>query len=73
MEKLLGIDLPEGPFDTLAGFVVDKLGHMPEVGDEIQREDFVLKVAAMDGRRIEWLTVSQAPRDELEELTEPEE
>lgn len=73
VEKLLGIDLPEGPFDTLAGFVVDKLGHMPEVGDEIQWEDFVLKVAAMDGRRIEWLTVSQAPRDELEELTEPEE
>lgn len=68
--KLLGTELPEGPFDTLAGFVVDELGHMPKIGDEIHWGGFVLTVAAMDGRRIEWLMVSQAPPDELDRLTE---
>ncbi len=73
VEKVLGTGLPEGPFDTIAGFVVDKLGHMPEVGDEIRWGEFVLEVAAMDGRRIEWLSVSQAPQDDLDRVSEGEE
>ncbi|MFT0846597.1 hemolysin family protein [Actinomycetaceae bacterium L2_0104] len=73
VEKVLGEGLPDGPFDTIAGFVVDELGHMPEIGDEVRWDDFVLKVAAMDGRRIEWLTVSQVPQDTLDQMVEEQE
>ena len=55
--KILGVELPEGPFDTLAGFVVDLLGRMPDVGDFVQWRGFRFTVQSMDGRRIEWLGV----------------
>ncbi|MGO1591036.1 MAG: hemolysin family protein [Ancrocorticia sp.] len=67
--KILGIDLPEGPFDTLAGFVVDELGRMPQIGDAVEWGGFRFTVQSMDSRRIEWLRVQElvpADTDEAE-------
>jgi CBS domain containing-hemolysin-like protein len=47
-----GLELPDGPFDTLAGFVLDRLGHIPEVGEQLSWEGWTLTVVAMDRRRI---------------------
>lgn len=69
-EKIFGKELPEGPFDTLAGFVVAELGRMPEVGDNVTWDEWVLTVAKLDARRIEWLTVSHAPKDAFDEAME---
>lgn len=33
-----GYVLPEGPYDTVAGYVMAQLGHVPEVGDEVAAE-----------------------------------
>jgi hypothetical protein len=34
LEELLDTELPEGDYDTVAGFVLDQLGHIPEEGEE---------------------------------------
>lgn len=68
VEKIFGKELPEGPFDTLAGFVVDRIGRMPEVGDEVTWDDVVLTVAKLDARRIDWLTVKEAPQGTVDEV-----
>ena len=48
-----GLRVPEeGPFETLAGFIMTSLGRLPEVGDEAVGEDVILTVEAMDGRRV---------------------
>jgi CBS domain containing-hemolysin-like protein len=48
-----GIDVPEdGDWDTVAGFVVAELEHMPELGDEVTIDAGVLRVERMDGPRI---------------------
>ncbi len=48
-----GLRVPEeGPFETLAGFIMMSLGRLPEVGDEAVGEDVILTVEAMDGRRV---------------------
>lgn len=47
-----GFELPEGEFETLAGFVLERLGRVPEVGDELTWEDWQLQVLEMDGHRI---------------------
>lgn len=49
---LFGEPLPEGPYETLAGFVLDQLGHVPEVGEVVQYGSLELAVSRMDGTRI---------------------
>jgi CBS domain containing-hemolysin-like protein len=48
------IQVPEdGPYETVAGFVMSVLGRLPVVDDEIVLEGGVLKVVRLDGRRID--------------------
>jgi CBS domain containing-hemolysin-like protein len=48
------IQVPEdGPYETVAGFVMSVLGRLPVVDDEIILEGGVLKVVRLDGRRID--------------------
>ncbi|WP_218013687.1 hemolysin family protein [Georgenia sp. 311] len=45
----------DGPYETLGGLVMTRLGRIPEVGDEVVLPGVVLRVEQMDGRRIERL------------------
>jgi CBS domain containing-hemolysin-like protein len=46
-------DLPrDGGVETLAGFMLYRLGHIPQVGEKVEFEDRRLTVREMDGRRI---------------------
>lgn len=45
-----------GDYETVAGFVTAELGRLPEVGDEVTLEAGVLRVSAVDGRRVEEIT-----------------
>lgn len=47
-----GIDLPEGHYETVAGFIMDRLGRLPKAGDRVQIPGHVLTVLAMDRLRI---------------------
>ena len=44
--------LPDGDYETLAGFVLDRLGHIPEVGDGFTYEDWSIDVLEMDRHRV---------------------
>lgn len=57
--KLLGRELPEGPFETLGGFVMFRLGRVPAVGDTIEWESVTLRVEALDGRRVDRVRVTR--------------
>jgi magnesium and cobalt exporter, CNNM family len=56
-----GLHLPEGPYETVAGYVLAALGHLPVVGDTVVVDGRDLTVAELDGRRIARLRVSPAP------------
>ena len=43
-----GIDLPEGPYETAAGFVLARLGEVPAVGESVEVADHGITVAEMD-------------------------
>jgi putative hemolysin len=47
-----GIELPDGEFDTLGGYVQDTLGRIPAIGDRVPLGDGTLVVTEMDGRRV---------------------
>ncbi|MFP5369447.1 MAG: hemolysin family protein [Actinomycetes bacterium] len=56
-----GLSLPEGPYETVAGYVLAELGRLPEVGDGIEVEGRRITVAELDGRRIARLQVDPPP------------
>jgi putative hemolysin len=58
-EDETGIALPEGPFETVAGYVVACLGRIPRVGDAVGIADHRLTVTGMDGRRASRLRVER--------------
>jgi CBS domain containing-hemolysin-like protein len=48
----LGIELPAGQFNTLAGFVLVLLDRMPRVGDQLQWDGWCFEVAELSGMRV---------------------
>ena len=59
--EVTGLQLPDGPYETVAGYVLAELGRLPEVGDSIEVEGRTLEVLELDGRRISRLRVDPAP------------
>ena len=55
-----GIDLPEGPYETAAGFVLAGLGEVPAVGQSVEVAEHRITVTEMDGRRIARLRIAPA-------------
>ena len=55
-----GFELPDGPYDTVAGFVVAALGRLPRVGDAVEVGGHVYVVVALDGRRLARVRVTAA-------------
>jgi putative hemolysin len=47
-----GVDLPDGPYETVAGAIMATLGRLPRANDAVELDGIRLKVAKMDGRRI---------------------
>ena len=51
----------EGGIETLAGFMLMQLGHIPRAGESIEHESRRLTVVEMDGRRIDKVSVETIP------------
>jgi CBS domain containing-hemolysin-like protein len=50
--ETLGIDLPEGDYVTLGGYLFDALGHIPSEGESTQVDGWEFTIQEMDKRRI---------------------
>jgi putative hemolysin len=57
--EVTGLHLPEGPYETVAGYVLAELGRLPEVGDTVEVDGRALTVLELDGRRIARLSVAR--------------
>jgi CBS domain containing-hemolysin-like protein len=61
-----GLELPESPsYVTLAGLVLERLGHIPSPGQSLVVEPYRLTVLALEGRRVARVLIERAisPRD----------
>ncbi|MDQ4026369.1 MAG: hypothetical protein M3217_12920, partial [Actinomycetota bacterium] len=65
VEDATGFAMPEGHYDTLAGFLLDRLDRIPLPGDHVSYAGWEFKVVEMEGRRIaQVLCVAPAPEEE---------
>lgn len=64
-----GIELPDGPYTTVAGLILARLGRLPSTGDEVTVDGWTLTVSSMNGRAI--TSVRAQPLPEPVETTIP--
>ncbi|MBW6421544.1 hemolysin family protein [Rhizobium sp. XQZ8] len=60
----MGIPVGDDPgYETVAGFVLDELKHLPELGEKFTSHGWTFEVVDLDGRRIDKLIVTRADKD----------
>lgn len=74
--EIMEVDLPEGDADTLAGFLYEKLGRVPQGGESVRESGLLLTIEQLSGRRIRRVRaqrgvaltkVNQTPEEENDE------
>jgi putative hemolysin len=56
----LGVELPEGPYATVAGLVLARLGHLPAAGEQVEVGGWRLEVLEVDRNAIQRLRLRPA-------------
>ena len=57
VEESTGLKIPEGPYETIAGYVLFRLGHLPEPSEIIEVGSWKIEVVAVEGLRVANLRV----------------
>lgn len=57
VNEQLGLDLPQEDYDTLGGFILGELGHVPQLGDSVRVSGADLVVEKVDERRVRLVRV----------------
>ena len=64
VRSVTGVDLPEGPYETLAGYVMACLGHVPRIGEAVEVDGHRLEVTELDARRVSRVRVTPLEQPE---------
>ena len=68
LRETTGFEMPEGNYETLAGFLLELFDRIPSAGDHIHHDGWEFKVVEMDKRRIAQVLMVRAaapqPEDE---------
>jgi len=58
----VGLTVPDdGPYETVAGWMMSELGHIPRVGDTVETEEGSYRVTRLDGRRVDRIRFTPRP------------
>ena len=72
LRKILGVEIPEGEYDTLSGYLIELLGRIPSDDEKpvIETKRVTYKIEDYEEKRILWV---KACRNNVEEESEEEE
>ena len=62
IEEIVGLRLPDGPFETVAGFMLQQMGSIPEIGQVVEWRGWKLEVLRKENLRIADVAI-EAPSD----------
>ena len=60
LSEQTGVMIPEGPYETLSGYVMHNLGRIPEINDVVHLEGARITVLSMEGKRAGTLLLSKS-------------
>ena len=69
LDEIIGKDLPDGDYDTIAGYIISQLGYLPKQGEhsEVMFENIRFTVLEVENRRIEKVKVEILPVEKKDE------
>lgn len=69
LDEIISNKIPEGDYDTVAGFIISQLGYLPQEGEqnEVVFENIKFTVLEVENRRIEKVRVEILPLPKTEE------
>ncbi|HTZ42912.1 MAG TPA: hemolysin family protein [Jatrophihabitans sp.] len=70
--EFTGVELPDGPYETAAGYVMAALGRLAGPGDRVVVAEHAIEVLEVEGRRAARLRVEPVPQPQAEPDPEPE-
>jgi putative hemolysin len=70
-EDETGVELPEGPYETVSGFLMARLGRLPRTGDLVDLGDRRILVTETEGRRVGRVLVTAVPEVQMVDLDHP--
>ena len=75
IDELVGADIPEGDYDTIAGFIISQLGFLPKDGDmdTVELENLKFTVIEVEDKRIAKVRIDIIPRAETGNADEADE
>jgi CBS domain containing-hemolysin-like protein len=59
LNEMFDLEIEKHDFDSIGGFIVNELGRMPNVGDQVGIDGIRLKVLSVAGRRIKKVRVTK--------------
>lgn len=72
--ELTNMELESNDYDSIAGYIIEQLDHIPKIGETVQTENVTLTVLSVEKKRIEEVGIFIAPKtEEKEEESEKEE
>jgi CBS domain containing-hemolysin-like protein len=70
VNEALGTDFESQDFETVGGLVLGHLGRVPEIGDEVSLDGYLLRVDEVDGPRASQIVIREA--DEVQRVSGPD-
>ena len=65
IEEMIGLRLPRGPYETVAGFLLEQFGSVPLVGEQLEWQGWKFEIPGRENLRIAEISVERPPESEL--------
>ena len=59
VESFFGAKLPEGPYESVGGFIIHQLGHLPKAGEIVELDTLTFKVVSATKRHIKTVKIQR--------------
>lgn len=66
LSEMFDIQIKKNDFDSIGGLIINELGRIPSVGDNVRVNGITLKVLSVAGRRIKKVRVTKLPEHQAE-------
>ncbi|MBE9521469.1 MAG: HlyC/CorC family transporter [Proteobacteria bacterium] len=57
VESYFDVELPDGPYESVGGFIIHQLGHLPKAGETVELDTLIFKVVSATKRHIKTVKI----------------
>jgi CBS domain containing-hemolysin-like protein len=57
VESFFDVELPDGPYESIGGFIIHELEHLPKAGETVETDSLVIKVVSATKRHIKTVKI----------------